>query len=194
MANLITLDEYKTAKGLQKNDQDGVIETLITNASAIIQTYIGRQLFNNGEPIDEIIGLDYDTNVVFLDQYPVREILSLEALDNSYYDSTVHFPIAPSSYLLDSKEGKLIRTGRNAYWPQGPNAIKVTYTAGSLDENGVPPELKQATIDLVTYYMKEEWKDSKSTRGATINNNTGTGNSNTGTNFPPHIQRVLDLF
>jgi len=197
MANLITLEEYKAAKNMTKPDMDEVLQILITNTSAIIQAYIGRNLFNSGEPIEEYINLDYDTRNIYLDQYPVNEIISIDVYDNRpLYDSTVHFPIYPSSYILSPKEGMLMRTGGgpgDCYWPQAP--IKVVYTAGAIDDKGIPPELKQATIDLVTYYHKEEYKDSKSIRGATTNNNTGSGNSNSpSTNFPPHIQRVLDLF
>jgi hypothetical protein len=112
------------------------------------------------------------------------------------YDSTVHFPVPTSTFYLDSEQGKLFRTG-GGYWPQGPGAVIVTYRAGYPGGNlTIPADLRQATMDLVTYYFKEEYKPSMQTRGATITNAVG-GNSrgsDLSTKFPPHIQRILDLY
>ena len=190
MVDLITLQEYKTAKGIKKTDEDGILESLITSASAIIQNYIGRPIVDDGNPINEVITLDYDTPYIYLDRYPVSSIVSITELDPWYYDSSVHFPVAETSYMLDPAKGRLIRTAGRT-WPQGPGAVSVTYRAGAIDATAIPTELKQVTIDLVTYYYKEEYKD-KSVRGATINNHVSvTEKTNS---FPPHIQRVLDLF
>lgn len=195
MADLITLDEFKTDQGLTKGDQDAVYEQLITQVSAIIQAYIGKKFLNGGTVVNEIISLDYDSDVIFLDNYPVESITSLEAFGTVYpYDSTVRLPVPESLYILDKANGKLLRT--SGYWPTGKGVIDVTYVmGGASDVTGVPPELKRVAIDLVKYYKQEEYKDSKSLKGATINNNTGSGNSNNpSTNFPPHIQRILDLY
>ena len=189
MTDLITLDMYKTAKGITKTDKDEILSILITNASAIIQSYIGRKLINDGEPIEEVISLDYDTQTIFLNQFPVSNV-TIEAIDPWYYDSTVHFPIAPSEFRVVEADGKILRLGKYP-WPQGPGAIVVTYNAGSDISDGVPAELTQATIDLVAYYFQEEYKD-KSMRGATMNNFVSA--SEKSNNFPPHIQRVLDLY
>lgn len=191
---LITLEEYKTLNKITKTEEDEVLQMLIDNVSAIIQSYIGRPLWNTGELLEEVIDIDYETDSIYLDQYPVNELVSVTQIDPSYADSSVHFPVALSTIVLDRKNGKLIRTGHKNTWPQGRGAVIVQYEAGPMF-NTVPLELKQAASDLVKYYKNEEYKDSKSMRGATINNNTGSGNSNSpSTNFPPHIQRVLDLY
>lgn len=195
MTNLITLEEYKTDQNLTKADQDAVLEQLITQVSAIINAYIGKSFVAGGTEVNEIISLDYDSDVIFLDNYPVESIVSLESFGPLYpYDSTVRFPVPDTVYILDKEDGRLIRT--SGVWNKGQGVISVTYiVGGASDVTEVPAELKRVTIDLVKYYKHEEYKDSKSLKGATINNNTGSGNSNSpSTNFPPHIQRILDLY
>lgn len=187
--NLITLDEYKLAKSITKGDQDQILENLITNCSAIIQKYIGRKLVDDGELIEEVFNLDYDTKSIYLEHYPVSNV-TITAIDPYYYDSTVHFPVSLATYVVDAKDGRILRMGKG-FWPQGYGGVKVTYNAGLPDGTDIPVELKQVTIDLVTYYLKEEYKD-KSMRGATMNNFVSATEKSNG--FPPHIQRVLDMF
>lgn len=195
MEDLITIDEYKTAKGLSKHDEDDRISWFITSASSIIQAYLERDFADTGNNITEVFSLDYDASILYLDKYPVSELVSVTEIDPYGYDSSVHWPVPTSSYYLDAAQGRLFRTG-GGYWPQGPGAITVVYKAGySGGTSVVPPDLKQATIDLVTYYRDEEWKPSKQTRGATITNPIGySRGGEISTAFPPHIQRVLDLY
>jgi hypothetical protein len=195
MIDLITLDEYKLAKGLSKNDQDDRLNMLIRNASSIIQAYLGRSFSDEDEDITEVFSLDYDARILYLDKYPVSDIVSITEIDPYGYDSSVHWPVPSATYFLDASLGRLIRTD-GGYWPQGAGAVVVTYRAGyPVGIENVPAELKQATIDLVSYYKDEEYKPSKQTRGATITNAVGTGRSgDLSTAFPPHIQRILDLY
>lgn len=195
MENLISLEEYKLAKGLSKPDDDERLNMLITNVSSIIQTYLGREFTETGNNITEIFSLDYDASILYLDKYPVTEVVAVTEIDPYGYDSTVHFPASTSDYFVDEAQGRLIRTNRG-YWPQGPGAVIVTYKAGYVGGiDAVPADLKQATIDLVTYYWKEEYKPSMQTRGATLTNAVpGTRGTDYSNQFPPHIQRILDLY
>ena len=196
MENLITLDEYKLAKKLSKNDEDEQLEWLITSASSIIQTYLRRDFSDTGSNVTQIFNLDYDASVLFLDKYPVVDLISVTEINPWAYDSTVHFPTPTANYYLDAEWGRLIRLN-NGYWPQGQAAVIVTYVPGYPGGiSTVPPDLKQATIDLVTYYKNDEYKPSMQTRGATITNSvSGRGNPNDFSyNFPPHIQRILDMY
>lgn len=194
MADLITLDEYKLAKGLSKNDENDRLSMLIANVSSLIQTYIGRNFVDDGQNITQVFSLDYDTPILYLDKYPVSTIVSITETDPYGYDSTVHFPVPSSNYYLDSTNGRLIRVG-GLYWPQGPGAVIVTYRAGYPAGTAIPSELKQAAIDLVSYYKNEEYKPSMQTRGATLTNPVQSGRQgDLSTAFPPHIQRILDLY
>jgi hypothetical protein len=196
MENLITLEEFKTAKNRSKTDTDDQLEWLITAASSIIQTYLKREFSDTGNNITEVFNLDYDATILYLDKYPITELVSVEEINPYGYDSTVHFPVPETDYYIDAVQGRLIRLS-SRYWPQGPGAVIVTYKAGF---NGgvaaVPADLKQATIDLVAYYEKEEYKPSMQTRGATLTNAVpgARGVNDFSPNFPPHIQRILDFY
>lgn len=194
MANLITLDEYKAAKGIVKTDQDPILENLITNVSGIIQRYLQRSFVNEGV-IEEIFTVDYDTPYIYLDNYPIFEVVSVTTIDPESHDSSVYYAYDEDLYTVDLAKGKLTSFNKCG-WPQGLESVKVSYRLVEENEEVViPPALKQATIDLVTYYHKEQWRDSQQLMGASINNQTGAGNRNIpDKSFPPHIQRVLDLF
>jgi hypothetical protein len=191
--NLITLDDYKLAKGITKSDQDIILEGLIASVSALIQKYIGQSFHSDGiQTRTDTFDLDYDATELYLDHYPINEVVSVTGIDPYYYDSTVHFPVASTLYRADLEDGVLYRIGKNSVWPQGYGAVSITYTYGSAPGALViPADLKQVTIDMVTYYLKEEWKESRSMRGATLSNEPVYGSSS---KFPPHIQRVLDLY
>lgn len=195
MVDLITLDEYKLAKSITKGNDDQVLEQLITNVSAIIQKYLGRDIVNTGI-IEEVFSFDYDTPYIYLDNYPIKNgSVVINPLTSSYYDSTVHLPYVSDTYVVDHAKGKLIRRGHCNWWPRGDDIIIIQYELDGDDETEVPGPLKQVTIDMVTYYHKQEWRDSQQLMGASINNQTGTGNTNTPSkSFPPHIQRILDLY
>jgi hypothetical protein len=197
MVNLITLDEYKLAKSITKADQDQILSQIIDSVSDIIQRYLDRKLVGDGV-ITEVFSFDYDTPYIYLDNYPIKPgSVVINPIESAYYDSTVHFPVVESTYVIDYNKGLIIRTGpeKSAFWPQGVNAVIVEYEMEADEESDIPPALKQAAIDLVTYYHKDQWRDSQQLMGSSINNQTGTGNTNTPSkSFPPHIQRVLDLF
>jgi hypothetical protein len=197
MVDLITLDEYKSARGLNNAKDDPILQALITDVSDIIEIYLDRKITQSG-PIEEVISLDYDTPDIYLENYPIMGPVTVTGIDPSYYDSTVHFPIQETTYIVDYAKGRLIRIGGKCpRWPQGQNAITVNYTAGANNPQDVevPAALKRAAMDLVTYYKDEEYKPSKSMMGtSTTNAVVGTGSTGYSTKFPPHIQRVLDLF
>lgn len=186
---LITLQEYKDAKGLSKSDDDAKLTVLIERVSDIIQTYLGYTLVGDPlENITEYISLDYDTDIVYLDRFPINSIVSVTEANPYSYDSTIHLPLAISlDYIFDATRGRLLR--KNGYWGTGINSIAVTYTAGFTE---TPSALKLAVIDLVTYYHKEEYKVSRSTGGASIQNPDTSPSKQY--DFPGHIKRVLDLY
>lgn len=194
MTNLITLEEYKVDQGITKADEDERLSQLISQVSTIIQDYLKKKfIVDDGSGpvvVTETISLDYDSDTVFLDNYPIGEILEFTVVEQGYpYDSTVRLPVAASEYIVDYEDGKLLRT--TGYWRKGRAAIQITYTLKPLASvDMIPMALKRVAIDLVKYYRKEEYKESKSLNGASINNNNGA----VAKDFPPHIQKVLDLY
>lgn len=190
MTNLITLAEYKAAKSITKTDQDAVIEGLITTCSAIVTKIIEKSFYAAATTVTEVLDIDYESDVIYLENFPINSVTSVTAIDPETNDSTVFFPVSASTqYSVNLAYGSISRIdGIN--WPQGRAAVTVVYSVGSAPVS-VPAELKQVTIDIVTYYLKEEWKESRTMMGASMRNEPIYSSS---TKFPPHIQRILDLY
>ena len=66
----------------------------------------------------------------------------------------------------------------------------MVYTAGY---ESTPEDLKLAVYDLITYYLKDEYKQRQTLSGATRENSSTTSMTNSPA-FPDHIKRVLDLY
>lgn len=186
MTDLITLDEYKSFKGLGKNDKDDKIEFLIGSVSALIKAYVGHSIIDNWDtPLSETLYRPYDSGVLYLDAFPIREIVSVTEQVGGYVgglDSTISYPaVFNSDYSFDPVAGALSRMGRN--WARN---VTVVYKSGYAT---TPPEIKLAAIELVSHYLNEEWKPTRALQGTSI-----TGPTPEVGGMPKHIQAILDRF
>lgn len=195
--DLITLKEYKDYYSMSDNPkEDSKISLLINSVSGLIQAYIGMD-FEGGKMITETLSIDYDTNIIYLEHYPVSSIVSVSESDRYTLDSTIHVPLVyASDYILNQADGTLIRQytpGGFANWPLSPGVITVSYItgtrAGTGTSDGVPADLKLACIELVSYYKNEEFKQSKTISGTSVVNTTTKGED-----FPQYIQVILDKY
>ena len=193
MADLITLQDYKTAEGITAPKDDGRLNVIIPSVSQLIKTYCGNSFVdfyatNKTETFD----IDWTTHVVQLTESPVTTIVSVEERD-SYSAAYTTLTTGAYEYSLDSSTDSVMRTessGRYKSWPRGVGAVRIVYKAGY---SAVPADLKLAVLDLVTYYLKDEHKQRQSIAGASIQNQGSSGQSNN-VGFPDHIKRVLDLY
>lgn len=187
MADLITLDDYKTYEGISSTKEDEKLEVLIPSISRLVKTYCANSI-NDFVSVakEEFFTVDYRTNMIQLTESPVIAISSVE-IKESIGDS--YTALASSNYDIDQRTDTLIRLEGTGYknWPTGPNSVKVTYTAGY---STVPLDLQLAVVDLITYYLKDEHKPRSTLSGATQEYNGATR----GIGFPDHIKRVLDLY
>ncbi len=77
MADLIDLDCYKEAKTINSTQRDGKIQTLITQVSALIETYCNR-LFTTYSETAKIEWHDGMTNKVYLKAFPIISVISVK--------------------------------------------------------------------------------------------------------------------
>ena len=193
MTNLITLEEYKEAEGIQSPKEDLRIEALIPSVSQLVKTYCGNSIVDYySTNKTEVININWPTEIIHLTESPVNNIVSVEERD-SYQDSYVELTEESYEYYFDSTTDSILRTtgGRTyKYWAKGPGAVRVVYTAGY---ETVPADLKLAVIDLITYYFKDEHKERRTLAGATLQNQSSSSQRNN-VAFPDHIKRVLDLY
>jgi hypothetical protein len=137
--SLITLFEAKNALSLTDEKSDDLIKFIVVRSSDEIARYCNRVFAQ--ETVEETF---YDTgghNRVFLERYPVKEIISV------YNNGAL---IAPAGYKLDKLSGKLL-CGGGGYFT---DPTVVTYTGGYELPFESPPSLRQASILAVreAYY------------------------------------------
>ena len=192
MADLITLQDYKTAEGITQPKDDSRLNILIPSVSQLIKTYCGNSFVDYySSNKTETFDINWSTHVVQLTETPVNAIVSVQERTN-YGSSYTTLTTGAYEYSLDSSTDSILRTNSAGYqnWPQGVGTVKVVYTAGY---SAVPADLKLAVLDLVTYYLKDEHKLRQSIAGASLQNQ-GSSTQRDNVGFPDHIKRVLDLY
>ena len=192
MANLITLQQYKTAEGITQPKDDKRLDVLIPSVSQLIKTYCGNSFVDfYSSNKTETFNIDWNTHLVQLTESPVNAIVSAQER-TSYSEAYTTLTTGAYEYSLDSNTDSILRTlssGGYKNWPKGVGAVKVVYTAGY---STLPEDLKLAVFDLVTYYLRDEHKLRQSIAGASLQNPGSAGQTNN-VGFPDHIKRVLDL-
>jgi len=191
MADLITIDEYKTSENIQSTKEDHRINSLISAVSALVKTYCGNSIVDHYSTNKvETFSINWSTNLVQLTETPIVSIVSVEERDD--YSSS-YTTVPTTEYFMDASVDGVYRVstiGGAKMWPGGPASVKITYKAGYSE---CPADLQLAVIDLITYYMKDEHKARQTIAGASIQNSASSSQRNN-VAFPDHIKRVLDLY
>lgn len=186
MTELVTLQQYKAYRNISGNTDDGKLNMIIPSTSALVRTYCGRSFTGYyATNLTEYHTLKWDQSVVFLREFPIVQVVSVEELEEG--SQTVYSALTASEYIVDTNMDAIYRIedGKAKYFPTGINAVKVVYKAGYAD---VPPDLQLAVCDLITYYIKEQYLPEKNHASFTIRHN------NDKPDFPDHIKRVLDFY
>ena len=199
MADLISLDTYKTIENITNVKDDDRIETLITAISKLVKTYCASDLIDKySTTITEFFDLQYSVEYIQLDEGPVVDNSTLAVYERQSQDddyTRLYRDGTDDKYewYLDSRTDSIYRTsdsGLYRYWPKGVKCVKVEYNAGY---ESTPKDLELAVVDLVTYYFKDEHKQRRVLGGATLQNQ-GTSSLQDNVGFPDHITRVLDMY
>ena len=193
MANLVTLEEYKDAEGISNPKEDLRINALIPSVSQLVKTYCGNSIIDYySTNKTETFNIDWNTHIIQLTESPVNTIVSVEERP-SYQEDYVTLTAANYDYYFDATTDSILRTNSSvgySSWRKGVAAVRVVYTAGYA---AAPADLKLAVFDLITYYLKDEYKERRTLGGASIQNQTSTTQRDN-VAFPDHIKRVLDLY
>lgn len=190
--DLITIDTYKELKGIASTKEDAKLEILIPSVSQLVKTYCGNSIIDyySTDKI-EVLDVEWETHIVQLTESPVVSITKVEMRD-TYSSAYIELTTANKEYFLNTATDSIFRTSGSGYvaWPLGPGAVKVTYKAGY---STTPGDLLLAVADLVTYYLRDEYKERRTLGSASVQNQVGTAPI-TSAAFPDHIKRVLDLY
>ncbi len=195
MTELVTLDEYKSYKGIKNPNDDGKIQVLIAQISQLVESYCNRKFVEYYSSPYRTEWFDAKTELVYLTEFPVVSVISVSTSTDGGLDQTTLTENDPvgAGYFVDLEEG-IVRTQRTGTkfldtYNTPYRSLEIIYQAGYDSEN-LPEDLKLSVLDLVDYYRDEQRHPTKSLLGATIENPLPAVASH----FPPHIKRVLDLY
>ena len=193
MADLITTADYKDYKGIDHFKDDDKINSLVPSVSQLVKTYCGTSFvdyFSSGMT-EKFDIMDTGTQELFLTESPLVTVTSVkerEGIASAYTTLTNN-----TDYYVDAEHDRIYRIDGDKSvksWATGFSAVEVIYTAGY---SSTPQDLRLAIYDLITYYLKEEYKGRKSLAGATLQNETST-TIREDIGFPDHIKRILDMY
>lgn len=192
MANLITLDDYKTAKKITGFGDDVRLEELVTSVSQLVKTYCNNTIIDNyNSAATELFNIMGGETLVQVSKAPIRTDAGNSPLVYERTSPTETYTTLTlnTDYYIDTVTDSVYRIAGAGLrsWPTGVGAVKVVYKSGYYT---TPTDLRLAVIDLVKYYHKDEHTTRRTLTGATIENQ-GTGESK---GFPDHIKRILDLY
>jgi len=190
MTNLVTIGDYKRYKGIRSEDNDPTISLLIAAVSDFVANYTGRNFLKYANT-DKIEYFNALANHYYMpEEFPLLSVSEVAvSTDGGVTFTTL---VENTDYFVDTDNDMIIS---NTGYPNfvyatniGFHSGKITYRAGY---NTIPNDLKIAVLDLVHYYIKEEYTPSKSLQSANVQNAVVLIE---GSKLPPHVRRVLDNY
>lgn len=182
--SLITKAEYKAYANINSTNQDAEIDSLIPKVSELIKSYC-RRSFNDyvDEAKIETFKGGYDS--FLLSEWPVLQVISVQ--QSKDFGKTYAKLEKFVDWVQDGDT--IVSLDQNTKtFPELILGYKVSYFAGY---EKVPEDLKLAAMDMITYYIKNSAAVHTT---KSIAPNTMQVEYISGSQFPAHIRRVLDLY
>ncbi len=147
----VTLEEAKAQCRIDLDDEDAMINVLITAAREQCEHILGRSLLTQTWLLTTNC---FDRFGMKLFYPKISEVEFVKYLDSSGTEVTLD----PALYVVDSDSEPGIITC--SAWPQtfiAPNAVRIQYVAGYEDVDAVPSSIKQwILIAVATLYKSRE--------------------------------------
>jgi len=188
MSDLVTSDEYKDYQGITSSTNDSKLSVLTGHVSDLIKNYCGRS-FCDWYNVTKTEYFDVtNVNKLYTTEWPILEsYTSTEVAHSEDGGVTYTVLVKNTDYFLDEDGIRADFSGVTKFQVSNMfKGIRLKYRGG-YDSIDVPKDLKLATYDLITYYLRKEQTPRKSVGDASVENIKST-------DFPPHIKRVLDLY
>ncbi len=132
-------------------------QAAITGSSAIIETYLHRELVTRGT-ITEYHWLEDSTHELYLSAYPIIAVASVHEDAARGYGASYALTEG-TDFIAVTKEGKLIRTASATAgvrgWLAAFEAIKAVYTAGYASTAKIPETIKDVCKRLTREVYQE---------------------------------------
>lgn len=181
---LVTLQDYKSYKGISGTTEDAQINQIIPKVSELVKS-LCRRSFVDYAQADLVQVFDGGYSKLILSEAPVISVTSLET--STDYGATYTNLIDKQDYLVD-KSGYVLCLWPGKIWHTRLQGYKITYRAGYIT---LPEDLKLATLDLVTFYLKNHMAmhTARAPGASTVQIEYTVSNK-----LPTHIQRVIDQY
>ena len=181
MATLITLQDYKAYAGISNSNSDAKLTITLDLVEEFVETYCGRK-FLSGTYTEQ---LSSEASTLFPRNLPITSVTGLSYIDTSKVSQSID----AADYIVYSEEGIVEIFDHNALSVASIlRPFSITYVGGF---TSTPAALKLALMDLVTYYDKQQYIN----KTTSVNVNVlGQDDESEGSELPPHIKRVLDLY
>ena len=115
MADLVTLNDYKAAEGINSPKDDSRLNFIIPSVSQLVKTYCANSFVDfYSTNKTETISVNWETHIVQLTESPIVSIVSVEERDN-YSQSYNTLTTGAHQYYLDESTDCLYRTTGQSY-------------------------------------------------------------------------------
>jgi hypothetical protein len=182
--DLVTKTEYKAYAGINSTTQDAEIDSLIPKVSELVKSYCRRTFIDHVDDV-KIEVFKGGNKELLLSEFPVTQVVSVQVSTDygqTYTKLTKFTDWVPDGDTVVSLDPAGVG------FKELINGYKVTYFAGF---DPIPEDLKLVTLDLISYYLK----NSSAVHSARVQQpNTMQVQYVTGSQFPSHIRRVLDMY
>jgi len=146
---ILDLADLKLALGIQDDDSDSLLTTILENAQKRAENYCDRE-FDSQEKTEYYNGTG--TNALLLRRYPITAIDSIYDDEDREFDADSE--IDTDDIVIDDEiEGRIIYPD-NTFTKSDVKNIKIKYTAGYSE---APEDLRQAILDLaIAEFIKKK--------------------------------------
>ena len=192
MSDLVTSDEYKDYQGITSGTSDSKLSVLTGHISDLLRNYCNRS-FSDWYNLTKTEYFDTTkVNKLYVEEWPILpsgtptsyniEVATSEDGGVTYTDL-----VENTDFFIDDDSVRADIVGSKTFLASDMfKGVRIKYRGG-YDSINIPKDLKLATYDLITYYLKREQNPRKALGDASVEHSKSS-------DFPAHIKRVLDLY
>lgn len=146
----LTIDEVKEHLRVDNDDDDTLIESLITTARMMVEEYTALQLL----PSTWELYLDSFPNEILINKTPIQEISSLKYYDSSNVLTTLDANLYDVDIIGQPARVKSVSTSSFPCSYIRLNSVVCNFIAGYEDAASIPAPLKQAMLMIIGHLFE----------------------------------------
>ena len=187
MTELISLDDYKTYKLINSNENDTRLSRIVSSVNSYVVNYCGRT-FLDYYSTDKVEYFDATRSMAYLSEMP---LISITSVKTSSDGGVTQVALTENEdYFVDIDNDRILAYNGSYFLATSITfkSLEITYKGGYAK---IPEDLKIGILDLVEYYNKEEYIPNRNAGSSSITFITNRTDTKL---LPAHIGRVLDIY